>query len=625
MSGRLVLAMSGARRALPAACLVVLLACAATSRAAEGGMEARRAAAVSSYDHDIAPLLTTWCGECHRAEKHKGDVDFSTIRGGAAALGERELWGNVATKLALQEMPPEKAKQPSDDERARIAGWITSLRRLDPPDPGVMGVRRLARQEYVNTIRDLFIGYSGDPGQGFPSDQIGAGFNNSLSPLLMEKMLLASDGVLDQIIASDHVEMHWSAVQLDAVVDGKEDAAKGDADKAKGGSRTFAAAGHLTATLSLPEAGTYTIRVRAGADQAGKEPVRLMIGLDGALLGEIAVLARTKMPVAYTCKAKLPAGPGHLTVTFINPATEPATLTSASGKAKPGDVPPKPQVRAVTIESVDLIGPPAAKQSDAQRRLFVAQPGKDLDKRTAARRIIEAFAARAFRRPADADEIDGLLKVFDLADTQGEVFSEAVKLMLKATLLSPQFLFRLAEDGDQGAPVGGMVAVDSWGMASRLSYFLWSSMPDDELFAAARDGKLADPAAVAAQVRRMLKDPKAHALIDNFAVPWLGLGSIQTQTIDQKRFPHVTPALRQAMADEPLMLVEAVMREDRSLLELLDCRYTFLNQALAEHYGISGVSGTQMRKVELSDPLRGGVMTTAAVLMVTSTPTRTSP
>jgi hypothetical protein len=524
-------------------------------------------------------------------------------------------------------MPPEKAKQPSADERARLAGWVASLRRLDPPDPGVMGVRRLARQEYVNTIRDLFTGYTGDQGQGFPNDQIGAGFNNSLSPLLMEKLLLASDGVLDQIISSDHVELRWSAAQLDAVVDGKDDPAKGEADKAKGGARTFTSAGHLTAALSLPETGAYTIRVRAGADQAGKEPARLMIGLDGALLGEIQVLARTKAPVAYTCKAKLPAGPGHLTVTFINPATEPATLASAAAgaKAKPGEAPAKPQVRAVTIDSVELIGPPAAKQSEAQRRLFVAQPGKDLDKRAAARRIIEAFAARAFRRPADADEIEGLLKVFDLADNQGEVFSEAVKLMLKATLLSPQFLFRLAEDGGQGQAVDGVVAVDGWGMASRLSYFLWSSMPDEELFAAARDGRLSDPDQVAAQVRRMLKDPKAHALIDNFAVPWLGLGNILNMTIDQKRFPQVTSALRQAMLDEPLMLVEAVMREDRSLLELLDCRYTFLNQVLAEHYGISGVSGPQMRKVDLTDPVRGGVMTTAAVLMVTSTPTRTSP
>ena len=442
---------------------VLLAACAIQGMAAENGLEARRAAAVAAYDHDIAPLLTTWCGECHRAEKHKGDVDFSAIHGGAAALGERELWGAVATKLALQEMPPEKAKQPSADERARLAGWIAALRRLDPPDPGVMGVRRLARQEYVNTIRDLFTGYTGDQGQGFPSDQIGAGFNNSLSPLLMEKLLLANDGVLDQIISSDHVELHWSAAQLDAVVNGKDDPAKGEADKgAKGGARTFTSAGHLTASLSLPEAGAYTIRVRAGADQAGKEPARLMIGLDGALLGEI-VLARTKSPVAYTCKARLPAGPGHLTVTFINPATEPATLASAAGgaKAKPGEAQAKPQVRAVTIDSVELIGPPAAKQS-GRSAACSSRPGKDLDKRAAARRIIEAFAARAFRRPADADEIDGLLKVFDLADNQGEVFSEAVKLMLKATLLSPQFLFRLAEDGGQGKTVDGVVAVDGW-------------------------------------------------------------------------------------------------------------------------------------------------------------------
>jgi hypothetical protein len=256
-------------------------------------------------------------------------------------------------------------------------------------------------------------------------------------------------------------------------------------------------------------------------------------------------------------------------------------------------------------------------------RYLVAIPSRGVPEREAARRCIVEFARRAFRRPVADAEIERLLRLFDIAARRGESYEAAVHFALKATLVSPSFLYLI--ECDQPS-TDEPYRINDHELACRLSYFLWSSMPDQELFELAEAGKLHELAVLDAQVRRMLEDPKSRALAEDFAGQWLRVGNLaQLAEPDKRRFPEYTPELRDAMVEEPITFFHALLREDRSVLELLDSDYTYLNEPLAKHYGIGGVTGSEFRKVELNDPNRGGVLGMAAVLTLTSYPRRTSP
>ncbi len=602
--------------------------------------ETLRASAESAYVSQVKPVLATYCVKCHGGEKTKGDLNLANYKSGVQALNARTVWTKVATELHHGEMPPEKEKQPTADERKAITTWITSLRRLDPPDPGRVTFRRLNRAEYNNTVRDL-LGLDAKPAADFPPDDVGDGFDNiadvlSLSPLLMEKYLLAADAVLENIVADDQVKFEHAASELPAIIDGKNDAGKplkaDIADKEaqrEARCRTLAVPGEVFTQFSVLKEGKFTIKIRAGAEQAGNEPARLAVKIDGQVVGELKVTAKSKSPAQLTCSAPLSPGAKRLSIIFLNPFTEPPAEAPKTDPKAPKPVagkpkePTAPRTRSVTIEEIEVTGPPGERVTDLHKRLFVALPGKDLSARDAAAKIAEHIANRAFRRPANKEQLDLLMKVFALADSQGETFSESVKLMVKAALISPEFYFRIEED--RKADADGVYRLDAWEIASRLSYFLWSSMPDDELFAVAKDGSLLDPKVQESQVRRMIADPKARALVDNFGGQWLRLRTIFEVTPDEKKYPEMTTDLRQAMYDEGALVFDAILREGRSVVDFIDTDFTFLNERLAKHYGISGVTGPAMRKVTLTDRNRGGVITMGSVLTVTSNPTRTSP
>ena len=285
----------------------------------------------------------------------------------------------------------------------------------------------------------------------------------------------------------------------------------------------------------------------------------------------------------------------------------------------------------------DLLPPPGAKppegKSAAARKklqqardaLLFAKLGDGVSPRDAARKIAEKFAPRAYRRPAKPEEIDRLLKLFDLAAGRGEAFEPSVRLMLKGLLVSPHFLFRVEQDR---APQGSdkVYAVGDYELATRLSYFLWSSMPDDELFALAAANKLSEPAELERQVKRMLADPKARALTDDFAAQWLQTRKVETARPSTEFFPTFTPKLRQAMYDESATFFDHLRTDDRSILDLLDADYTYANEDLAKHYGLPDVKGPEMRKVALRPAdHRGGLLGMGAVLASTSHTYRTSP
>lgn len=258
----------------------------------------------------------------------------------------------------------------------------------------------------------------------------------------------------------------------------------------------------------------------------------------------------------------------------------------------------------------------------ARVRLLISAPGPDLPPHEAARRIVARFAERAFRRPVDAGEIERLLTIFDRAQRRGDSFEMALKLPLKAVLISPHFLFLVEPEPEKD----GVYALPDYPLASRLSYFLWASMPDEELLHLAEQKKLSDEHCLREQVRRMLRDPRSRGLAENFIPQWLGLGALgETVRPDPWRFPEFDNALADAMRQEPIRFFDNLIREGRSLLDLLDADYTFANERLAQHYGIKGVRGGDLRRVPLPDKNRGGVLGMAGVLTVTSFPLRTSP
>jgi hypothetical protein len=265
---------------------------------------------------------------------------------------------------------------------------------------------------------------------------------------------------------------------------------------------------------------------------------------------------------------------------------------------------------------------PAEAVAAARARLLFVTPGPTLPPREAARQIVHRFAERAFRRPVDDAEVERLLALFDRATRRGDGFEAALKLPLKAVLVSPHFLFLVEPEAEKD----GVYPLPDYPLAARLSYFLWAAPPDDELEGLAARGKLQDDAMLRQQVQRMLRDPRSRGLAESFTVQWLGLRPLgDTVRPDPQRFPEFDDDLAEAMRQEPVLLFDRVLREDRSLLELLDADYTFVNERLARLYGIDGVKGPEMRQVALHDRSRGGVLGMAGVLTVTSYPLRTSP
>ena len=262
------------------------------------------------------------------------------------------------------------------------------------------------------------------------------------------------------------------------------------------------------------------------------------------------------------------------------------------------------------------------KQADPSRYI-VARPGPGLSRDEAARRCLVAFARRAFRRPVGEEEVERLMRLFRRAQARGDDFGASVRLALRAVLVSPSFLFLIERDRTD---IEEPYRVSDHELACRLSYFLWSSMPDAELAALAEAGRLHEPETLQLQVRRMLADPKSRALAEDFAGQWLRVGSLaELAEPDKRLFPEYTPDLREAMVEEAVAFFHGILREDRPVVELLDSYYTYLNERLAKHYGIAGVTGSEFRRVELNDPKRGGVLGMAAVLTLTSYPRRTSP
>ena len=574
----------------------------------------------------VLPLLNRYCWDCHGDGATKGGLALDTFTNVTAVVNDRRTWERVLNNIESGEMPPKKKKsQPSTQERTQVTGWIErTLFPVDPehPDPGRVTLHRLNRTEYNNTIRDL-VGVDFKPAEDFPPDDVGYGFDNigdvlSLPPMLLEKYLRAAERVMDEAIVDGPRTTpvrRFGPREMEGGID-------------NGPIRGLASAGELWVENSFPVAGTYSVKVRAHQQRAGDDPVRMAVLLDGQEVQRFEVRGTTSAPEIYTAELKV-AQPGRhrLSVSFLNhfyQAAKWVVVPSRKANGKPIRERVDPKERNLFCHSLEVSGPLGVEVPlpESQRRIFSRMPATADQEPVVAREILSRFTRRAWRRPVKAAEVDRLMTLYSSARSAGDGFATSVKQALTAVLVSPHFLFR----GElQPEPNNPSVThnIDEHALAARLSYFLWSSMPDDELSALADAGKLRRTLDV--QLRRMLKDPKARAFTENFAGQWLQLRLLPLSDPDGDKFPGFSAALRDDMRTETEDFFQYVLNEDRPVMDFLTADYTFVNERLALHYGLPGVAGPEFRKVSLAGTTRQGLLTQGSVLTITSTATRTSP
>ena len=587
----------------------------AASPAAAASAAANRVA----FEKTVLPFVNKYCLSCHNEEKDRGGVNFQAFGSLDAALKDRKTWDAVVHNLRARTMPPKNKPQPAAAETetvlAAVEAGLTAVDCQANRDPGRPTLRRLNRAEYNNTIRDL-CGVEGNFAEAFPSDDVGYGFDNigdvlSMPPILLEKYLAAAEKITDKMVGLKDPPQPTNMFLANWMFfDGEGTKSRKDGEK----TITFHSNGTLVADVNVAFDGGYKYKLKANRTGPAGDPLEVQLTVDGKVVGDFKVDAKTTRLEAKEL-VRLPKGKHKVGVVLLN------HKAGAGGE------------QTLVIHSGGFEGPlglggPSYPPSHHRLLGRFAETPKipQVEQAAVARSVVAEFARKAYRRPVAPAEVERLVGFYELARRQGDDFEAGVKLMLRAVLVSPNFLFKVEVDPNPADPTPHPVG--QFELATRLSYFLWSSMPDDELYQAAAAGKLRDPQVVEAQARRMLKDPKASALTENFAGQWLQLRLLPGFMPDKDQFWKFGPQLKEAMERETQSYFEHVARDDRSVLEFLDSDYSFLNEALAKHYGVPGVKGEEFRKVTFAAELanqRGGVLTHGSVLAITSNPTRTSP
>lgn len=657
------------------------------------------------FETDVKPILAEYCFGCHADGASEGSMSFDALLATADREAANERWHHVLKQLQAGTMPPADEDRPSDEQSGVIASWIKyGAFGLDPddPDPGHVTMRRLNQVEYRNTVRDL-LGVEYDTAGNFPADDTGHGFDNigdvlSLSPLMLEKYVNAAKEIVTSVVPlvpgvvrqrampGDHFKLDLVSIAASA-----DDAAQASTEEPqnRGRGRGFGGRGGPTqaapgtielsyykeavarAVLSVEVAGDYTLRLNLRSIETYVDNVfdenrcEFTFSLGDEQLVKESFVRQGGKDYTYDFDRHFEAAGYDLTAT-VKPLSEAEQIRNLR----------------LQIVSVDLIGPQDERYYDkpaGHERFFPGGVPDGADARCEyARELLRSFATRAFRRPVDDDHLDRLVELAESVYADGsDSFESGIAKSMTATLASPRFLFReesIADPSDTRFPL-----IDEYSLASRLSYFLWSSMPDEALMQLAEAGTLRQN--LDSQIDRMLQDERSRALAENFVGQWLRSRAIDSVQINSRavlsREPRSNPEsdvrrqrffelfrkgeqrseaeqteyleareafrqsfgrgprleltseLRTAMRRETEMLFEHIINHDRSLLEIVDSDYTFLNEDLWNHYEIKGVDrveGDEMRWVQLpANSVRGGVLTHGTVLAVTSNPDRTSP
>jgi hypothetical protein len=560
-----------------------------------------------TFDQNVRPFVTKTCVPCHNARMASGSLNLAQLSSNSNVLASRDTWEKVAAKMRGGEMPPPASPRPDPAQVDAVLAFLKNeFLRADlsqKPDPGRVTARRLNRYEYSNTIRDL-LGVEFRAEQDFPADDSGYGFDNigdvlSVSPVLMEKYLNAAEKIASKAIGGDPLPKAVASrglKRLDLSTVEFTTRAEFDAD--------------------------YLVRVGAKGSRGDEgKPVTMNIWIDGALVRTATIETKISQVVKTSGMEQrefeemhvyFREGTHTIRAAFLNddfPKTLPEKERYSDKKNKFFDL-------------VEVIGPyPSKTERPSRKRVLICDPASGpacVDK------IVTELAHRAYRRPVTKAETAALSRIVAQAKSNGYTPDQSIQFAIQAVLVSPHFLFRI-ERNPRATDPNTITKVSDLELASRLSYFLWSSMPDAELLRAAEAGQLRTPAGLDAQVKRMLADSKSGALAENFAGQWLEIRNLETVKPDAKRFPEWSPELRDDMRTETRLFFQNILKENRPVSDFIDAPYTFLNQRLAKHYGIRGVTGPEFRRVDLATDQRSGILTHASVLTVSSYPTRTSP
>ena len=583
--------------------------------------------AADAFEKHVRPFLRKHCISCHGPEKQKSELRLDRLGPDLAARHRAEVWTEVLDKLNMGEMPPKKQPRPDRADVARVTAWITGeLRRAEASAHGSGGrvvLRRLNRAEYTNTIRDL-IGVPFQATDEFPQDAAAHGFDNigsvlTVSPLHLEKYMRAARKIIDKAIVTGerpkpylwHFEgskKGWKKTKRgNVVVNGN--------DGIRNGRRVIRYTGgnngiNLTFYSRL-EKGEYRIKVKAGSRVPpghGYGPPRLKITQRGSILLETDVTAPEDKPDTFEVRFK-PILP-RLMIQIRNGYSIPHTRQNAPKVKKPDY--PQPEL---VIEEYEIEGPMADEWPPASHKRILFPSMNSGNEPLYAREILERFMPRAFRRPVKPGEVEAMIGLFRKARKSAPSFEEAIKIPLIAVLTSPHFLYLV--EGQ---------SISDHALASRLSYFLWSTLPDPELLRLAASGKLRNGEVLDAQVDRLLKDPKSRAFVANFAGQWLRLRDVGRVVPDMEIYYRYDEHLEQSMVRESEAFFSEILHHDLSVMKFIDSDFAMLNERMARFYGIKGVKGDHFRRVALDrSARRGGVLSQASMLTITSDGVRSSP
>jgi cytochrome c5 len=578
-------------------------------------------------------LVDRYCVTCHNERLKTADLmlDHLDVANPAAAA---DLWEKVVRKVHTGTMPPSNMPQLSQEDRRVLLTWLTTS--LDAasatrPNPGRTDtLRRLNRTEYQNAIRDL-LALDIDAASLLPADDSGHGFDNvtvgDLPPTLLDRYISAAQKISRLAIGSAETSLQSDIIRLPADLT--------QADHLPG--LPLGTRGGLSASHTFVQDGEYEIQIWLARDLGGN-----VSGLREARAHELVVLI-DRQPVAnfkvekpaggddtlldkdLKTRVTVRAGPHEIGVTFVKDGSS-LTETARQPLQSHYNDRRRPFV-APAINQISLTGPYAAKGAEntpSRRRLFVCRPAGAGNEEACAKTILTTLMRRAYRRPIVKTDVDGPLAFYREGRAEKD-FDTGIAKALSAVLINPEFLFRV-ESEPTTTPARDVYRISDLELASRLSFFLWSSIPDDELLDAAIAGKLGQPEVLEKQTRRMLADRRSFNLATNFAGQWLRLRNLEAVSPNVSLYPDFDDNLRQAFRQETELFFDSVLREDRSVLDLIKADYTFLNERLAKHYRIPDVYGSRFRRVTLGpDSKRGGLLRQGSVLAVTSFATRTSP
>ena len=622
----------------------------------------------TAHEQTVFDFVQKHCIGCHNDKKTSGDLNLGALRlSGRRTFDEsREAWEEVVSKLKTGEMPPAEARRPTVEEVRRVTDWLEAeFARQDrtiQPLAGRVTARRLNRAEYSNTMRDL-LGVDVRSAADFPPDQTAFGFDNisdalRLSPVLLEKYLNAAEHAVRTALFGpaklDPAITHYPLpVRINLLRD--QQSLPDDLFHYDHTGLSMVYSAHIS--HYFPADGEYTFRIVLNGHRPNQsEPAHPALFIDGVLEQEFEVDATDLEGQFVETRLRVAAGERLLSVAYqrvyhgLPPqyngpepskrSPEPLLSNQARGELTQKDIEilrkygtkiktDRIETRVDNrFESIDVGGPfeqRTAPTANSRQAVFVCGHGAGEHTDACGRTILTRFASRAYRRPATSREVDGLLRLVALVGEQGDSWEEGIATALQAILVSPNFLFRVELEADSAAGRTALPVTD-YQLASRLAYFIWSSMPDAELLLLAEQNRLRQPEVLADQVRRMLKDEKSRALVENFAGQWLQFKNIDVVRPDVRRFPEFEDRLRRSMRGETERFLEEIVRGDRSVLEVIDADYTFVDDRLARFYGIDGVKGPQFRKVDVSGTRRGGgILSHASIQTITSYATRTSP